>query len=289
MKVKYSLRDNLLIINRNGRELRFPGTWSIDADNHAVYTFVGLCPGRLEEYLPEKIIFKGQWALDANHNLTLNLNQAKTQGSGKLNFKTSLVSFESNCLIFSLGAVDSLGSYKVRRLRLEGRWQADKDNRLCFLVNRTGLRQEIFTLEGSWKVKNNTLTYAYKTTDLKTKKKALQELSFEGLWDISSKNRLVYILYAELNSLFRFRVYFQTPSIQGKKGAIQYRLGAGVRKGSRDKIITLYGVWKFSKTGISFEMDYGGSRIKAVRFRAVVKFKTDKELVFYLKSARGED
>ncbi|MDD3297048.1 MAG: hypothetical protein PHU64_06815 [Candidatus Omnitrophica bacterium] len=289
MKTKYSLRDNLLIINNNATELEFPGIWSIDLNNCPVYTFLGPEYGRLKQDLPEKITFKGQWSLDTNHNLTFNLNHTKAQAPGKLYLKTELVSFESNSLTFSLGAKEGVGSYKVRLLQLKGKWQADEDNRICFLVKRTGLKQETLTFESSWKVKNNTLSYSYKTTELKTRQKSIRQLSIKGFWSILKKNRLVYALDIDGESLFNFKAYFQTPSIQGKKGAVQYRLGAGFRKGPQDQIITLYGVWKFNKDGISFEMDYGNSKIKALRFKANVRLKGDNNLVFDLKSLKGED
>jgi hypothetical protein len=56
------------------------------------------------------------------------------------------------------------------------------------------------------------------------------------------------------------------------------------------QIISLFGTWKFGrKGGISFQIDYGEDRVKAIVFGANVYLTKKDEVVFELKDKKGED
>jgi hypothetical protein len=116
-------------------------------------------------------------------------------------------------------------------------------------------------------------------------------LVFEGFWQIDSANKLTYILKGSSGAKFNFRVYIESPNLYPKQGVIKYRLGIGLSQEApaQEKVISLYGVWKFSRQlGLIFQMDYGCRQIKEIQFGATVSFNPQDEVVFALKSRSGE-
>ena len=109
---------------------------------------------------------------------------------------------------------------------------------------------------------------------------------------MNKPNRLTYILDTKGDSSFVFKVYLETPSLIGKKGVIKYRAGIGF-KGSKlfkTEIITLYGVWKLHRTtGLSFDMDYGEGRVKAINFGAFARINQYNKITFELRNREGKD
>jgi hypothetical protein len=294
MKVKYSVdKNNRITITKGNDALRPEGVFSVDNDNQLVYKVTESVNWRLVNDVPEHLMLKGKWGIDKDHNLTFTLRKTETQsGKERLLFKTELVKAKARALIFSFGTEGKAGTHKWRLLQLKGKWNADKYNRLRFLVKRLKTTSDTLTLQGSWNVDHNTLVYTYKTVSLKTKKKQTRTLRFQGYWEINSRNRVTYILDTKNKSLFSFRVYLQTPSLVGKKGVIKYRVGIGI-KGSRlykTETITLYGVWKLQrKIGLSLQMDYADGKTKEVRFGAFARPESKTKISFDLKSRDGKD
>jgi hypothetical protein len=203
-----------------------------------------------------------------------------------------LIQAKANSLIFTFGTQGKAGTHAPRLLQLNGKWQADKHNRLQFLVKRLKASSDALTLQAGWQVKKNTLTYTYKKTFLKTKAKHLHTLKFKGYWQIDQKNRLTYILDRESDSSFIFKTHFETPNLIGKKGEIKYRVGIGV-KGARpfkSEVVTLYGVWKFHrKNGLSLDIDYGNGRIKTICFETFIRTGKQGKLTLGLRNGQGKD
>ncbi len=311
MKTTYKLSKNNKLTIVKGQIILHPkGYFKVDKDNRLIYEVKEPKDWRLENGIPERIVLEGKWGLDVNHNLVFTLRKTQTQsGYERLTFKSQLIQARANSLIFTFGTQGRAGTHAPRLLQLNGKWQADKHNRLQFLVKKLKSSSDTLTLQASWQVKKNNLIYTYKKTSLKTKTKQQHTLRFKGYWQINKKNQLTYILDTKSDSSFTFKTYLETPSIIGKKGAIKYRVGIGL-KGSRlfkTEIITLYGVWKLHrKTGLSFEIDYGrinpvrstkgtvgrsktSNGVKAITFGAFVRLDKQSKATFKLKTRDGKD
>jgi hypothetical protein len=294
MKTKYRVDRNCLILTTGKGEVNVDGKWLIDEKNKLVYVITEREAFRKKYSLPNRVSFEGKWSLDRNHDFIFTLNQTKKQAGGEeFYLKAELLDVKEDALIFSLASSEKSGVHKIRLLQLKGKWQADKYNRLQFFAQRAGTLYDTLTFGGTWDInQNNTLIYTYQKTYLKKKEKVQKTLTFKGYWQISSKNRISYILDLENNSHFSFKAHLETPTIVGKRGAISYRTGIGVKGESlfKAKVFTLYGLWKLErKLGLSFELDYGQGRVSQIRFGVSLAVAKKNEFIFQLKNARGKD
>ncbi len=173
---------------------------------------------------------------------------------------------------------------KLRILKLKGTWRANDYNELCFEVTGRKGPPETYTFKGSWKLNNNQ-QIEYTSEDGRDK------LIFKGYWNISSANRLVYFLEGSSTSRFEFKVQLESPSFYPKKGEIRYRIGIGIRQSrlsAPGQILILYGEWKFGRDlGLTFQMDYGQGKVRAIEFAAEVTFGRNK-VIFTLKDEFGK-
>jgi len=294
MKPQYRVsKDNQLIVSRGQSRFEARGYFSIANGNELVYIVTEPAGWRRRYGVGRRIAFQGVWQMDSNHNLVFKLKKTNIQtGKERLVLKTQLRQAEKDALVFSLGTQGQKGTYAFRSLRLRGRWQADKYNRLQFLIKRLRGSADALTFSGSWQVKHNTLIYTYKKISLKTKTKRIQVLRFQGYWEISRPSRLTYILDAKNNSAFDFRAYVETPNLIGKRGVIKYRVGIGIRGSAlfETQTVSLYGVWKLHrKGGLSLVMDYAGGRVKEIRFSAFVRVKPGNKITLDLRNRAGND
>ncbi len=288
MRVKYLVGKNNQLAVIKGKEVLYPkGYFSLNKDNQLVYEVKETTSWRQEQGISKRITLKGEWRIDANHNLTLTLRKTQTQDQKeRLLLKSKIIQAKANYLVFSLSTQGKARTHRPRLLQLKGRWQADKHNRLQFLVKKSKT-SDTLTFQGSWQVKNNSLTYTYQKASLITKTKRTHFLRFKGYWQINKPNRLTYILDVKENSSFEFKAFLETPSLIGKKGVIKYRVGVGLkgRRLLKSETITLYGVWKFHrKTGLSFDIDYGEERTKAINFGAFTRISKKGKITFKLRS-----
>ncbi|MFZ2602384.1 MAG: hypothetical protein WAX79_00060, partial [Candidatus Omnitrophota bacterium] len=230
----------------------------------------------------EKIIFTGNWKLNQNYDLELRLED---NSEDVLRIKGEIISAEAQRLVFELKTSEENGLTKFRLLKLNGTWQADEYNQLSFVVTKKYL-SDILTLEGSWSLnKNQQIEYIWEKTELKRKTKEVSRLEFSGYWQIFEANKLTYIISSATNSRFDFRVQMESLNLYPKAGVIKYRLGIGVKQTKRiePKIISLYGVWKFSRNlALSFDMGYANSQVHSLQFGAEVNFSKSNEIVFNL-------
>jgi len=236
--------------------------------------------------IPQNIKLKGRWSLDKNHNLILTLNKWGNQIAGnKLVIQTQLLDAKANRLIFSAASKDSEGNYRIYILKLEGRWQADKYNRLSFRAKREKGKTDILTLKGSWEVnKKNEIVYTYEKTRLVRKRKLTRTLTFKGRWDIAGKHRIIYCLNKKINSQFDFEVNLGKAA---KKG-LKYKVGIGAVP--RKKEITLLGEWKVNKNlGLIFEMPFESGRYRGLVFGADCRLDDKHKLEFKLKNKKDEN
>ncbi len=303
MKYKYSVdSNNQLVIKPSKTKMPLPvnGKFDIDENNQLIYWLNEPDAWRREYSLPNKIRFIGNWQLNSNYDLELVLDETQDQLKGNpLVLKGEIISTDRDTLVFEVishrrkqglspkGTVPETSH--IQLLKLSGFWQADEYNRLCFTVKKKA-SPDILTLKGIWQLnQNQQIVYTYEKTDLITKTKVSNTLTFEGFWQISETNKLTYILKHSPDSKFDFRAQIETPNIYPQEGAIKYRLGAGVRQAKKEKVISLYGAWKFNrKLGLIFRMDYGNGRICEIEFAADVSFDKRNEITFCLKNKIGE-
>ena len=289
MRTRYSVdNNNRLIVTSDRQDVVLDGSFSIDKSQRLIYRLNDTYSWRKQYALPPRIVFKGSWSLDVNHDLTLTLEKNKNQfQADTLTIKGNIISADSDTLAFEMRSYDRGGLLHIQILKLNITLFADESNRLCFMIRK--LSPDILILEGSWQInENQQIIYEYERTDLKTKTKISNTIIFRGFWQISSANRLTYILKHSSGSRFDFRAQIETPTIYPAKGVIKYRLGIGISENkSAEKIISLYGAWKFSRNlGLVFEMDYNREGLETIEFAADVTFQ--KNVVsFSLKNKEG--
>ncbi|MFH1202714.1 MAG: hypothetical protein V1674_07550 [Candidatus Omnitrophota bacterium] len=292
-KDKYIVDDkNRLIMRRGGKNLPVPGRFKVDENNRLIYWLNETSPWRRMYNLPSKMVFEGRWQLNPDYDLELRLSETRNKRrQNSLVLKGEIISICKDAIVFELKSTDLDGLSRFQLLKLTGIWQADKYNRICFLVNKKAA-PDTLVLGSSWQInKNQQITYSYTKVDLKTKTKTAHNLSFEGFWQIDSASRITYILSRSLGSQFDFRVQLESPSLYPQNGLIKYRLGVGLRqeKTFNAKIISLYGAWKIGKKlGISFIIDYGQGKINKIEFGSNVYITKKDEITLSLINRRKE-
>jgi len=295
MKYKYSIdNNNQLLIKPPKEKVSRPvrGRFSVDKNNRLVYWLNEPTNWRRIYNLPSKITFTGNWQLNPNYDLGLNLDKTKNQyGAERLTLKGEIISCDRDALAFEVASQDKQGLLHIQLLKLTGSWQADEFSRITFTVKKKTSPDTII-LENAWQInKNQQIIYTYEKTNLITKSKTFHVLAFEGFWEINSSNRLTYILSRSLESCFDLRVQIESPNLYPKEGVIKYRLGIGLRKErlSRMETVCLYGTWKFNRrAGLVFQMDYGKGRLQGIEFGANVYLNKKDELVFSLTDKQKE-
>lgn len=284
------------------------GRFSIGKNNQLIYWLNEPASWRRIYNLPAKVSFIGNWKLNSNYNLELNLDETKSQYKGdRLILQGEIISTERDTLAFEIithekglsptqlnrsstkGAVPK--TTHIQLLKLTGSWQADEFNRIIFTIKKKA-SPDVITLEGSWQLnKNQQITYKYEKTGLKTKTRVYRILTFEGSWEINSSNRLTYILSQSTKSYFDFRVQLESPNLYPKEGLIKYRIGIGLKKDkpSLMKTLYLYGSWKFSRKGrLIFQMDYGKGRFSSIEFGTNIYLNKKDEIIFFLANKNNE-
>jgi len=295
MKNKYSLNSkNQLLIKppRQKIPVSAAGRFSVDKNNQLVYRLNEPSTWRRLYNLPAKINFKGNWKLNSNYDLELNLQKSKNQYKDeRLVFKGEVISADRDTLVFEVTSRDSRSQSHIQLLKLNGSWQADEFNRIVFAVKKKA-SPDIVTFEGAWQVnKNQQVTYTYEKAELKRKTRISRVLTFEGFWEINNSNRLSYILSHSEKSRFDFCVQIGSPNLYPADGAIKYLIGIGIKedKTPRIKVICLYGKWKLGrKAGIVFSMEYGKGECRDIEFGASVYLNKKDEFVFSLADKKGE-
>ena len=289
-KVRYEVDpSNRLVLTKTFKESRMPkfryvldGTFKIDKQNTLLYHAKSFSSATI----PQQLKLTGNWSLDKNHNLMLTLNNERQQRQGDtLTLSTEVINAQADCLEFSIAGKDVDGKTHVSLLRLNGKWQADKWNRLTFLAQRKNDMYDELILRGAWEVnKSNQLIYTYTRTGLKTKEKYSRLLTFKGFWDITEKLRLIYVLSRELGSGFDFSVSIAEPLSRG----LRYEIGIGVKPVK--KKITLFGSWRLNqRIGLLFEIPYEEGKIRAIAFGATVKLKQDELVELSLRNSLQKD
>ena len=294
MKKRYRVTEyNQLVITTRvkegvSEELRPAGRFTLDKKNKLSYIISEPKHWRVKYSLPRKITFVGTWSLDKDHRLVCTLHRTKEQVRGeRVQLRIDIKNATSDALIFAVKTRKTSGIHQARLFELRGRWQADKNNRLCFLAQGAQSQYDTLTLQGTWEVKNNVLLYRYRRTRLTTKVKKENALTFKGHWSIRERDKLAYVLSMKDDSFFSFKAHFDRCVAQKNRSTLKYRIGVA---GEKPRVVTLYGVWKLgSRARLSFEIDYGKGRARQSRFGANISITDKRKITFQLKNIDGQE
>ncbi len=283
-------KSNRLVIKRKNEDLTINGSFSVDSKNRLIYLVNEPAAWRRKYGITKKIIFEGTWRLDENHDLVMRVSSPDHSCKDDLVLRGKIIAVSGNALVFGLESNRGQGRDSFGLLELKGIWQANQDNRIIFAVEKRFLPDTLIFIAG-WQVdKNQEIVYTYKKNDLKRKDKLENSFTFQGHWLIDSQNQLTYILSGSSESRFDFRAQLESPSIYAKDGQIRYRIGVGLSgQKRRENIISLFGVWKFSRLlGLSFEMRYGQGRIESIEFGADADLSRNDKISFNLVNKTGK-
>lgn len=289
---------NRLVVNQTGRKTRFgrfrrvlEGRFKTGPDNSLVYhikaPMVGVSPTLKE---PHQVKLRGRWSLNKNYDLVLTLNKWRRQRPGdELTLQGEIISAEADSLLFAVTTRSKKDLPSTYILKLQGIWQADKNNRLTFRVKKGKGKYDTLTFDGIWEVdKSHRIVYRYEKSYLKRKKRLKRALTFKGFWDITKRSRLSYRLSLDGKSTFDFRTALGFLA----EDYIKYEIGIGVSDKEQPvkRIIILSGRWRIKKdTGLLFEIEYDKGKTRAIIFGAEAKLTKRDNIEFRLKNRLGRD
>ena len=281
--------DNLnrLVICRGTKKVVPDGRFALGEDNSLVYWLNEPLAWRQKFGLDQELKFYGNWKLDDNYDLCLNLIENNRQFPGdKIVLKGEIFSSDRDILAFEMKSQDKTGRNEFQILKFSGAWSSDPQNNIVFSIDRS-TDPDVLDLGAGWKLnKDQQIVFTYEKTRLKTKVKDIRVITFSGSWQIMPEKILSYVLSSGTRSRFDFRAQVETPNVYPHAGKIKFRLGAGIRdEKSNGKIVTLYGTWKFSrKLGLSFEMDYGKNNVRSLEFGADINIAPKDKIILSLVS-----
>ncbi len=298
-KLRYEVDPhNRLVVSETGKSLpptRFrrvlDGSFKTGPGNSLIYHIKGPMYGlEAERQAPHQVKLRGEWALTKNYDLKLTLDKWRRQTFGdQLTLQGQIVAAGANSLLFAVSTRSEQDIDTRNILKLEGRWQADKRNRLSFRVNKGQGRHDTLTFAGIWEVdKRQRIVYRYEKVQLLRKRRVRQSIIFEGHWDILKRNRLSYEISRQGKSGFDFRTGL---GFLGE-GYIKYEVGIGLssRKQPVKRIVTLFGKWKLKRNvGLLFETEYEKGKTKAIIFGVEAKLTKRDRVKFKLKNRLRKD
>ena len=249
VRPKYSInRKNQLTLK--GKVI--PGHFELEKNYSLVFKKRGK-----NSVVTEKV-FSGRWSLGAHETLRLQLKDSEE----KLILKSSFVSAGAYGLAFSVTTEDPDGAQAVRLFQFGGFWQADKNNRLGFVIQYRDSKREMIVFEGIWKLgHHHEIVYHFESEELKNGKKAVASLILRGAWGFEDKGYLTYLVEGRDDSKLRFRAEYISSK---KKNALSFRVGV---EGSNARTLQFFGRWKvLSRTELGFEIDYGEGKVETVKF-----------------------
>ncbi|MFC1480248.1 hypothetical protein ACFL5Y_02230 [Candidatus Omnitrophota bacterium] len=294
-KVRYEIDPyNRLVLCKTGKKSDLPkfrsvldGRFKIDKNNNLSYHIKA--PLAKREGLPHQLNLKGQWHLNADHDLCLILDKKGRDTLGdKIILKGKMLDVSKNSLLFAVTQKTKENTRLTYVLDFGGTWKADKNNRLTFHVKREKGIHDILTFKSAWEInKSHQIIYEYEKAALIRKKKKLHTLTFKGYWYIKDKFRISYLLGKSTDSAFNF----ETKAGIFRDNYIKYEVG--VRLSARTKPVKgsliLFGEWKLKKgAGLVFEVRCEDRKVQTIVFGAEAKL-TDKDTIsFKLKNAIGD-
>ena len=290
-KVRYEVDPhNRLVIKTTARKTSLPrfrkvldGRFKVANDNTLTYHVKAPIPDDIKA--PHQVKLRGKWSLTENHDLRLTLDKWRRQTFGdQLTLQGDIIDASKNSLLFAVTTRTKGNTQSIYTLKLQGSWQADRNNRLFFRVKREKARYDILTFDGIWKIgKNNQIIYQYQKAQLRRKLKKIHTLIFKGYWDIKDKTRLSYVIDRNTDSVFNFKTSLGI----FKDRYIKYEIGIGLSRKPKPikRTITLFGTWKIKKTvGLIFEAEYENKKIHDIVFGTEAKLTKKDVILFKLRN-----
>ena len=240
---------------------------------------------------PHRYHLDGAWALTREHELSLTLHEGADARRQTLYLKGALVEAKARALTFALWRQGLDGRRTAQRLTLTGRWQADRSNRLTFLVEKADGSEDRLTFHGAWSVgARHELLYRYRLPTGPRLAGSPHTLRLSGVWEIQRANRLVYQVEGSPDSAFDFRASLQRPSLNAREGRLVYQVGIGLSRGrTQTQRVALFGTWKLNRDfSISFEVPYAGGRVHAIRFEGTYALTSRNRIAVALQGRREE-
>ncbi|MEA3306050.1 MAG: hypothetical protein U9R52_04470, partial [Candidatus Omnitrophota bacterium] len=161
-KLRYEVDPhNRLVVRQAGKKAGISkfrrvieGKFKTGNDNTLFYHIKAPSRHITPEYrLPHQLKLKGKWSLTGNHDLKLTLNKWRRQGIGdELTLKGEFIKTETNSLLFAITQRTKENAASTYILRLQGIWQADKNNRLTFRIKREKSNYDTLAFDGIWQV-----------------------------------------------------------------------------------------------------------------------------------------
>lgn len=258
--MRYALDHHNRLSIHTGKSVLYPrGRFSVDQRNRLVYWLNETPAWRKEYRLPSKIIWQGRWQLKRDGLLELLLDEPQANARRQvLGMRCRLVSAESSRLVFSFKSDESAVRRRVSLLQFQGSWGCDEANRLQFYLSRRADSSLVF--HGGWTINDNQqLVVRMESVERARGRRMSSEAELSGFWQICSATRLRYILCAGSSRAIDFRVQLESATLRPARGAIKFRLGAGMRASTgAGQTLLLYGDWKFSRgIGLEFDIAYG--------------------------------
>ncbi|MFH1381039.1 MAG: hypothetical protein ABIH57_02580 [Candidatus Omnitrophota bacterium] len=293
-KIRYELDPyNRLVLGAPAKKsslLKFrrvlDGRFKLNENNELTYHV----KSPLSREIPHQIKLRGKWSLDNNHNLCLTLDKKGRETLGdQVTLQGEILDVKKNSLLFAVVTRTKENKKLFYVLNLEGRWAADKFNRLLFHVKKEKGEYDILTLKGAWEInKNHNIIYEYKKAKLAKIKQKTHTLTFKGFWDIRERMRLRYVLSKGTDSVFSFES--SAGIFMGRY--IKYEVGVGLsdRKDPIKRTITLYGKWKLTKNSeLIFQVKYENKKIHDIVFKAEIEVTDKDKIAFKLKNDIGNN
>ena len=234
------------------------------------------------------LILDGAWSLTPEHRLALTARRTAAHAQQTLALSGALAKAEAHQLVLSLRRSDGAGG-PADLLALSGRWQADRQNRLSFLVRRGQGAEDRLTLQGAWELgRDHALLYRYRQQAAGAPARE-QVLRFDGAWDLPSPARLFYRLEGSDRSGFAFSARLRQAGWRRGRGTLEAEvriLGRGERARRR---IVLAGAWSIRPDlSIAFEVPYAGGRAQAMTFEGAYAVTPRNRIAIGLQTRRRE-
>ena len=213
------------------------GRFKIDAANNLYYEVLKSSGADI----PQKIKFDGSFSLDKAQNLVFTLTKWNNQYAGnRLRIKAGLVGVSGNGVGFLINSRLSEKEELLYTIGLRGSWQADKNNRLTFGVEKERGGKDILTFSGAWSInKSNEIEYKYGSKPA---------ISLKGEWVIRDRYSLGYVLDKKSDTGIDFKSSLGRIIPSGKAAYLKFGVSILMPSGRRvKKEVVFEGKWKYAK------------------------------------------
>lgn len=255
-KVKYEFdpHNRLTVKSDSLRGVRKVLDGQFKISGHNALTYHIKAPVSAGIKAPHQVKLNGVWSLTKDHQLRLTLDKWQRQTFGdQVTLQGELLSARKNSLLFAVATQAKDGMTSTYALELSGVWQAGRDNRLTFRVDKENGRTDSLIFNGAWQVDENyQLIYNYQKARLARKRKEIHNLIFKGHWDIKDKLRLSYVLDAD--SASRFDFIAGAGIFKGDRIKYEVEIGLGQKRRPVKQTVIFRGGWKIGKNAVAFNL-----------------------------------